>query len=57
MKRQQLLLLLLVFAQSAIAFDGGGFEIEEEPELTTDQFKTKNFPTIQNFTNPAWIFK
>ena len=40
MKRLLLLLVPLVLADPAIAFDGGWYEKEEKPELSTDQSET-----------------
>ena len=51
MKRLLLLLVPLVLADPAIAFDGGWYDKEEKPELSTDQSGTPQ--SIQGFTNPA----
>ena len=40
MKRLLLLLVPLVLADPAIAFDGGWHDKEEKPELSTDQSET-----------------
>ena len=40
MKRLMLLLVPLVLAETAIAFDGGWYDIEGKPELSTDQSET-----------------
>ena len=40
MKRLLLLLVPLVLADPAIAFDGGWYDKEEKPELSTDQSET-----------------
>ena len=40
MKRLLLLLISLVLADPAIAFDGGWYDKEEKPELSTDQSET-----------------
>ena len=58
MNRLLLLLAPRVLVDPAIAFDGGGFEVEEKIEVPTDQTKTKKLlQSIQSFTNPAWTFK
>ena len=40
MKRLLLLLVPLVLTDPAIAFDGGWYDQEEKPELSTDQSET-----------------
>ena len=50
-----LLMVPLVLADPAIAFDGGGFETEQKIVISNYQSKTELLLTIQNFTNPAWI--
>ena len=40
MKQLLLLLVSLVLAETAIAFDVGGYDTEENPELSTDQSET-----------------
>ena len=40
MKRLLLLLVPVVLADPAIAFDGGWYDKEEKPELSTDQSET-----------------
>ena len=55
MKRLLLLLVPLVLADPAIAFDGGWYDKEEKQELSTDQAGT--LASIQSFTNPAWTSK
>ena len=41
MKRLLLLLVPMVLTETAIAFDGGGYEKEEKFELSTDKSKAK----------------
>ena len=40
MKRLLLLLVPMVLAETAIAFDGGWYDAEEKPELSNDQSET-----------------
>ena len=54
LKRLLLLLVTLVLADPAIAFDGGWHDKEEKTEIPTDQSKTKTLASIQSYTNPAW---
>ena len=49
MKRLLLLLVPLVLAEAAVAFDGGGYETEEKPKLSTDQPKTKTLANYSEF--------
>ena len=49
MKQLLLLLVALVLAETAIAFDGGGYETEEKPELSTDQSKAKTIAKYSEF--------
>ena len=48
-KRLLLLLVPVVLADPAIAFDGGGFEAEEKMEVPTDQSKTKTLAKYSEF--------
>ena len=54
LKRLLLLLVPVVLADPAIAFDGGGFEAEEKWKFLPISQKQKLLPSIQSFTNPAW---
>tara|TARA_X000000368_G_C22454593_1_gene460501 strand:- start:155 stop:328 length:174 start_codon:yes stop_codon:yes gene_type:complete len=54
LRRLLLLLCPLVLAETAIAFDGGGYETEKKAKLSTNQSKTKLLLNIKNFTNLAW---
>ena len=49
LKRLLLLLVPVVLADPAIAFDGGGFEAEEKMEVPTDQSKTKTLAKYSEF--------
>ena len=49
LKRLLLLLVPLVLADPAIAFDGGGYETEEKIEVPTDQSKTRTLPRYSEF--------
>ena len=49
MRRLQLLLCPLVLAETAIAFDGGGYETEKKAELSTNQSKTKTLAKYSEF--------
>ena len=49
MKRLLLLLVPLVLADPAIAFDGGGYETEEKIGVPTDQSKTKTLAKYSEF--------
>ena len=55
MKRLLLLLISLVLADPAIAFDEGWYDKEEKLELSTGRSET--LASIQSFTNPAWTSK
>ena len=57
LKRLLLLLVPVVLADPAIAFDGGWYDKEEKTEISTDQSKTKTLASIQSFTSPAWTSK
>ena len=48
-KRLLLLLVPVVLADPAIAFDGGGFEAEEKIAVPTDQSKTKTLKKYLEF--------
>lgn len=49
MRRLLLLLCPLVLAETAIAFDGGGYETEKKAELSTNQSKTKTLAKYSEF--------
>ena len=49
MKRLLLLLVPLVLAETAIAFDGGGYETEQKSELSTDHLKAKTLAKYSEF--------
>ena len=49
MKRLLLLLVPLVLADPAIAFDGEGFKTEERIEVLTDQSRTKTLAKYSEF--------
>ena len=49
MRRLLLLLYPLVLAETAIAFDGGGYETEKKAELSTNQSKTKTLAKYSKF--------
>ena len=49
LRRLLLLLVPLVLGEPAIAFDGGGYETEEHPELSTDQSKTQTLSKYSEF--------
>ena len=49
LKRLLLLLVPVVLADPAIAFDGRGFEAEEKMEVHTDQSKTKTLAKYSEF--------
>ena len=49
MRRLLLLLCPLVLAETAIAFDGGGYETEKKAKLSTNQSKTKTLAKYSEF--------
>ena len=49
MRRLLLLLCPLVLAETAIAFDGGGYETEKKAKLSTNQSKTKALAEYSEF--------
>ena len=49
MKRLLLLLVPMVLADPAIAFDGGGYETEKKIKDATDQSKTKTLAKYSDF--------
>ena len=49
LRRLLLFLCPLVLAETAIAFDGGGYEIEKKAELSTNQLKTKTLAKYSEF--------
>ena len=49
MRRLLLILCPLVLAETAIAFDGGGYETEKKAELSTNQSKTKTLAKYSEF--------
>ena len=49
MRRLLLLLCPLVLAETAIAFDGGGYETEKKAELSTNRSKTKTLAKYSEF--------
>ena len=49
LRRLLLFLCPLVLAETAIAFDGGGYEIEKKAELITNQLKTKTLAEYSEF--------
>ena len=49
MKQLLLLLVSLVLAETAIAFDGGGYETEKKAGLSTNQSKTKTLAKYSEF--------
>ena len=49
MRRLLLLLCPLVLAETAIAFDGGGYETEKKAGLSTNQSKTKTLAKYSEF--------
>ena len=49
MRRLLLFLCPLVLAETAIAFDGGGYETEKKAELSTNQSKTKTLAKYSEF--------
>ena len=49
LKRLLLLLIPVVLADPAIAFDGGWYDKEEKTEISTDQSKTKTLAKYSDF--------
>ena len=49
MRRLLLFLFPLVLAETAIAFDGGGYETEKKAKLSTNQSKTKALAEYSEF--------
>ena len=49
LRRLLLFLCPLFLAETAIAFDGGGYEIEKKAELYTNQLKTKTLAEYSEF--------
>ena len=49
LRRLLLFLCPLVLAETAIAFDGGGYETEKKAELSTNQSKTKTLAKYSEF--------
>ena len=49
LRRLLLFLCPLVLAETAIAFDGGGYEIEKKAELSTNPLKTKTLAEYSEF--------
>ena len=49
LRRLLLFLCPLVLAETAIGFDGGGYETEKKAELSTNQLKTKTLAEYSEF--------
>ncbi len=54
LKRLLLLLVPVVLADPAIAFDGGALRQRKKWKFLPISQKQKLLPSIQSFTNPAW---